>query len=148
MLNQIQPNRFWIYESHFIVDKKDFLIILENFNGSNSAQKNPSLFDQQYRSGCWLNWVFRSFMNYEYHFIRMWEYLYTCLAEGTFGSPHSKAFFSRNSKSALPAYTKCKYVILDHWKKIKYSEVIRIAYLYLCTNLSVETLISLTNKLR
>lgn len=27
----------------------------------------------------------------------------TCLAEGTLGSPHSNAFFSRNSKSALPA---------------------------------------------
>lgn len=35
---------------------------------------------------------------------RKFEDWLTCLAEATFGSPHSLAFFSSISKSAFPAY--------------------------------------------
>lgn len=33
----------------------------------------------------------------------------TCFAEATFGSPHSFTFFSRYSKSALPAYVNTNF---------------------------------------
>lgn len=51
-------------------------------------------------------------MSYSYNFVcsyyQVSSYLKklcirTCFAEGTLGSPHSMAFFSSNSKSALPA---------------------------------------------
>ena len=54
---------------------------------------------------------------------RQSKFWVTCFAEATLGSPHSLTFFSRNSKSALPAYGKMHFIKINHQKHlIKYEK--------------------------
>jgi len=73
----------------------------------------------------------------------------TCFAEATFGSPHSLTFFSKYSKSALPAYVNIHFDKVNQKALLKEKiKMLEEFYLYLSPNFSVKTLVSFTDKLR